>query len=144
MTKVELTFDRNGKNYYTNQKSSLTRRVVISLSFLALFVFTPTNSFSQVSSSGHLESTVYKFTVSDVTDPSHANGVQSLLMSNDFISSCTFVDEADCFKLTSSKPLTYETLRDALLSEGFILSEKVLLSDGTIIKSKESEINQTH
>lgn len=119
------------------------KHLLFSLLFVITFVITPSSLFAQTSSSGALETVVYKFTIADVINPAEADAVQKLMMSNKFANSCSFIDEADCFKLSSNERLTYAALREALLSEGFILSAEVFLSDGTIIRSLV-ELNEEH
>lgn len=124
-------------------KSTVKSRTLFSMFFVAAFLITPSSIFSQTSSAGHLESIVYRFTITDVIDATQATAVQNLLMTKEFATSCNFIDEADCFKLSSSERITYETLKEALLAEGFILSSEVFLSDGTVIRSIV-QLNEEH
>lgn len=105
---------------------------------LSAFVLLTQNSFAQ--SEGAL---TYKFTVEGVADKSEAKLVQHSFLQEAFTVSCVFIDECSCFKLTSSEALSYEFLRTLLANHGFELSEKVLVSDGAILKANSNHLNES-
>lgn len=113
-----------------NKKSLIILNPLPVILLLATLVF-GFGSHAQSSVTNGPESIVYKFSVSGVANPEEAAEVMALLMEESFSSSCTFIDEADCFKLSSElSDLTYDTLAAALKKEGFELSTEVLTSDG--------------
>jgi hypothetical protein len=76
---------------------------------------------------------VYKFSLQGIVDPVAAKPVQYALMEQPGITFCNFIDECDCFKLGSSTPLDYATLKDLLHDQGYELIGEVLASDGTVL-----------
>lgn len=113
----------------------LTRSIPAQL-LIMLLCFCPFMGQSQTSSSNaeNTQLTVYKFSIENVIDQVDADQVIQSLLSNVNFTSANFIDEADCFKVTTNQPVSYEMLKVSLADEGFILSDKVLLSDGTIIQ----------
>ncbi len=105
---------------------------------LGAFVLLTQNSFAQ--SEGEL---TYKFTVEGVTDKSEAKLVQHGFLQESYTVSCVFIDECSCFKLTSSEALSYEFLRTLLANNGFELSTKVMVSDGTILTTSSNHLNES-
>ncbi len=106
-------------------------------SLLIFFCFTSYFGYCQTSSDNAqlINSLVYKFTVENITDQVSAESVKQTLLSNSIFASVKFFDEADCFKLTATEILTYDSLKEALLVDGYHLSNEVFLSDETILRA---------
>ena len=112
-----------------SKHKSILNPLPVILFFALVFIGFAGNSQSSVTNGE--EYTVYKFSVNGVTNPTEAAPIMTLLMEQSFSSSCTFIDDADCFKLSSElNNLTYNALYTALKNEGFNLSTEIATSDG--------------
>jgi hypothetical protein len=116
-------------------RKKLISRAVLPLLFFAFLLFIPMKGFSQVTSTDRLSHTVYKFSITDISTPELALPVQMLLMDKPYASSCSFIDECDCFKMSVSSSVEYTELAEALSHGGYALSEEIFVSDGRILKS---------
>jgi len=76
---------------------------------------------------------IYKFTVQGITEPGVAKGLQAQLLQHAGMSSCTFIDACDCFKLSTTEVLDHSALRSLLQSCGQVLTGPVEVSDGTVL-----------
>ena len=101
---------------------------------LLLASLVPTSAGAQ-SNPGDL---VYKFKVSNVVDNTPAKQVQLVLLQQPNITSCKFIDEADCFKLVTHDFISYEMIKNILLANGHQLNGDIEISDGRVLKDKIS------
>lgn len=83
---------------------------------------------------------VYRFSISNIIDIDSAKQVQYNLLQESMITSCNFIDECDCFKLTTNSFISYNSFKNILYNKGYQLSGDIHLSDGRVLR--EIEINQ--
>ena len=85
---------------------------------------------------------VYKFSVNNITNATPAKQVQLILLQQPNITSCKFIDEADCFKLVTYDFISYEMIKNILLANGYELTGDIKIADGRILKEKLSPQTQ--
>jgi len=86
---------------------------------------------------------VYRFSVNNITSIDSAKQVQLEVIQQSNITSCNFIDECDCFKLTTSSFISYANLKNILLLGGYNLYGDVYLSDGRVLKETiQTQINK--
>lgn len=76
---------------------------------------------------------VYKFTVQGIAEPAAAKAMQVALIGHPAVLFCSFIDEADAFKLGSNVPLNHATLKAMLQQQGYVLVGDVHVSNGLIL-----------
>ncbi|MFT5861322.1 MAG: hypothetical protein ACI865_003446 [Flavobacteriaceae bacterium] len=109
---------------------------------LAMFFVTGMSLAQSSASGGETTGVTYKFTIEGVDTQSEGDHVRVLLLSDPITASCKYFNEVGCFKLTSSERLTYQSLANVLLEDGFVLSKNVYLSDETILNGKSNLIER--
>ncbi|MEO8066494.1 MAG: hypothetical protein ABI599_02250 [Flavobacteriales bacterium] len=76
---------------------------------------------------------VYKFKLQGIDDPVAAKAVQAVVLQEPEVFSCSFIDEADQFKLATGLVLSYAGLKSLLGEQGSLLVGAVLVSDGSVL-----------
>ena len=86
-------------------------------------------SFSQSTPS----EVVYKFQVQGIIAPQDAKAIQAYFLLEQGATSCSFIDELDYFKLGLPNAVNYAWLKGRLNTNGYALTGKVLVSDGSVL-----------
>jgi hypothetical protein len=107
-----------------------------SVVLFAAFLLFANLSLAQSSASNDQNTIVYKFSVAGVTTPTEAAPVLGLLMEQSFSISGRFIDECDCFKLSTNTEVDYEDLSTPLSDESYLLSDTIENSYGKTITEK--------
>ena len=91
-------------------------------------------TLTTIFSFGQNNSLVYRFSVDNIVNIDSAKQVQYELLKETPITSCNFIDECDCFKLTTSSFISYSDLKNILYNKGYRIYGDIFLSDGRILK----------
>lgn len=112
----------------------VSRPLFLSMSVLAVGLFPLADVRGQIPEDG----LVYKFVVDGISDRPSAKPLQLALMEQASVTGCVFIDECDCFKLSTDAPIRYGMLAEVLSAAGHALVGEVLVSDGTVLRPGET------
>jgi hypothetical protein len=80
---------------------------------------------------------VYKFSVQGIAEPAAAKAMQAALVNEPAVLFCSFIDEADVFKLAANVPLDHAALKALLHTHGYVLEGNVHVSNGLILSPQQ-------
>ena len=83
------------------------------------------------------EQLVYKFAVQGIAEPVAAKALQAALVNEPTVLFCSFIDEADVFKLAANVVLDHTTLKALLHTHGYMLEGNVYVSNGLILSPQQ-------
>ncbi len=100
------------------------KKIVFTLSGLLFFYILNAQSSSQK------QNLVYKFSIQNITTPPEAKNIQYMLHQDIENSTSIFIDECDCFKISTDKQLSYQYLQTIISSYGYNIQGDIYVSDG--------------